>query len=86
MPVVVQPAIAIAKSDAAAALIDTELMVSLLSSPKRMTAIAAPDVKQSSSVCARVSPEKFIGSLAFLTLFGHRRAAGARPCRCACTF
>jgi hypothetical protein len=48
MPVVVQPAIAIAKSDAAAALIDTELMVSLLSSPQRMTAIAAPRVNQSS--------------------------------------
>jgi len=27
---------------------------------------------------------KFMGSLAFLTLFSHRRRAGARLCRCAC--
>jgi hypothetical protein len=86
MPVVVQPAIAIAKSDAAAALIDTELMVSLLSSQQRMTAIAAPRVKQTSSVSASVSPTKFMGSLAFFALFSHRRRAGARLCRCACNF
>jgi hypothetical protein len=86
MPVVVHPATAIAKSDAATALIDTELMVSLLSSQKRMTAIAAPAVEQSSSVSASVNPVKFMGSLAFLAIFRHRRAAGARPCRCACTF
>src|SRR3954451_18577222 len=86
MPVVVQPVIAIAITDAAATLIDTLLMVSLLSSQQRMTAFAAPPIHQSHSFVPQWGQPSSMGSLAFFALFRHRRGAGARLCRCACSF
>src|SRR5262245_52067977 len=72
-PVVVQAAAAIAISDAAAALIGSAVIVSLLSSLKRRISTVAPlALRVHSFVCA--SEAQVHPQLAFWAMLSHRRA------------
>jgi hypothetical protein len=80
MPLVVQPAAAIAINEAPAILIEKAFIVLLLYSPRKLNGgitYLLPRLNSSLRLW-NTAAAKFMTCLAFFAAFGHRRRAGAR--------